>query len=155
MAASLAVQQVGNQACTAVLAYLLRRLKSPGLRSHVSFTAFHGVYTSWPDQHGDPERQHAMASAGVLYPAGDYAEALRLTRKLVEDMAARKTMGATARAEVERLGWLAAIRRVRDSQYQRAINTYRAHKRSACRILRFGSSTKVLAERMQKYNRIS
>ena len=68
--------------------------------------------------------------AGVLYPAGDYAEALRLTRHLVEDVAARKQMGATARAEVERLGWLAAIRRVRDSQYQRAINTYRAHKRS-------------------------
>ncbi|KAK9830841.1 hypothetical protein WJX74_009486 [Apatococcus lobatus] len=66
---------------------------------------------------------------GVLYPAGDYAEALRLTQNLVEDVAARKTMGATARAEVERLGWLAAIRRVRDSQYQRAINTYRAHKR--------------------------
>lgn len=72
-----------------------------------------------------------MGCAGVLYPAGDYAEALRLTRHLVEDAAARKTMGATARAEVERLGWLAAIRRVRDSQYQRAITTYRAHKRSA------------------------
>ena len=72
-----------------------------------------------------------VACAGVLYPAGDYPEALRLTRHLVEDVAARKTMGATARAEVERLGWLAAIRRVRDSQYQRAITTYRAHKRSA------------------------
>ena len=72
---------------------------------------------------------YELPGTGVLYPAGDYAEALRLTQHLVEDMAARKTMGATARAEVERLGWLAAIRRVRDSQYQRAITTYRAHKR--------------------------
>ena len=46
------------------------------------------------------------------------------------DAGARAAMGAAARAHVEKLGWQAAIRRIRD-QYQRAIRTFRAHKRRA------------------------
>ena len=39
-------------------------------------------------------------------------------------------MAAAGRAHVEKLGWMAAVKRIRDTQYQRAINTFRAHKRS-------------------------
>ncbi|KAK9819279.1 hypothetical protein WJX81_005993 [Elliptochloris bilobata] len=65
---------------------------------------------------------------GHLYASGDYARAAALTRGLVVDEGARVAMGAAARAHVEKLGWQAAIRRIRD-QYQRAIHTFRAHKR--------------------------
>lgn len=67
--------------------------------------------------------------AGHLYAANDYTAATELTRQLVLNEAARKAMGAAARAHVEKLGWMAAIRRIRDHQYQRAIRTFRAHKR--------------------------
>lgn len=68
--------------------------------------------------------------AGHLYASGDYARAAALTRGLVVDGGARAAMGAAGRAHVEKLGWQAAIRRIRD-QYQRAIRTFRAHKRRA------------------------
>lgn len=45
------------------------------------------------------------------------------------DEAKRKAMAAAGRAHVEKLGWMAAVKRIRDTQYQRAINTFRAHKR--------------------------
>lgn len=69
--------------------------------------------------------------AGHLYAPNDYAAATELTRKLVHDVAAREAMGQAARAHVEKLGWMAAVRRIRDHQYQRAIHTFRAHKRCA------------------------
>ena len=74
--------------------------------------------------------QSSAARAGHLYKSGDYASAAALTRGLVVDAGARAAMGAAARAHVEKLGWQAAIRRIRD-QYQRAIRTFRAHKRRA------------------------
>ena len=52
-----------------------------------------------------------------------------LARTLVSDASARTAMGSAARSAVEKLGWMAAIRRIRDQQYQRAIRTFRAHKR--------------------------
>jgi hypothetical protein len=67
--------------------------------------------------------------AGHLYAPGDYAAATELARRLVLDEAARRAMGAAARAHVEKLGWMAAVKRIRDTQYQRAIRTFRAHKR--------------------------
>ena len=67
--------------------------------------------------------------AGFLYPPGDYEQAIRYTHQLVADPAFRQTMAGAARAEVERFGWSAAIRRVRNLQYQRAIRIYKAHKR--------------------------
>ncbi|CAL8471117.1 g10659 [Coccomyxa elongata] len=66
---------------------------------------------------------------GHLYAPNDYAAATELTRRLVHDEAARQAMGRAARAHVEKLGWMAAVRRIRDHQYQRAIRTFRAHKR--------------------------
>lgn len=79
--------------------------------------------------HGS-RRISSAARAGHLYTSGDYASAAALTRGLVVDAGARAAMGAAARAHVEKLGWQAAIRRIRD-QYQRAIRTFRAHKRRA------------------------
>ena len=75
--------------------------------------------------------QFLCASVGFLYPPGDYEQAIQSTHKLVSDPAFRKTMATAARAEVERFGWNAAITRVRNMQYQRAIRIYRAHKRYA------------------------
>lgn len=71
------------------------------------------------------------AHAGFLYERGDYRAALEITRKLVLDTQARTAVATAARLHTETLGWLAAIRRVRDTQYGRAIATYRAHKRCA------------------------
>lgn len=71
----------------------------------------------------------ACVSAGFLYPPGDYEQAIQHTHQLVSDPGFRRTMAAAARAEVERFGWNAAISRVRNLQYQRAIRIYKAHKR--------------------------
>ena len=68
-------------------------------------------------------------SAGFLYPPGDYEQAIQHTHHLVSDPGFRRTMAAAARLEVERFGWNAAISRVRNLQYQRAIRIYKAHKR--------------------------
>lgn len=66
---------------------------------------------------------------GFLYGQGDYEAAVKITRSLVEDPSKRAAVAAAARIETETLGWMAAILRVRDQQYQRAITTFRAHKR--------------------------
>ena len=67
--------------------------------------------------------------AGHLYAPNDYQRATELARELVLDESKRTAMAAAARAHVEKLGWMAAVKRIRDMQYQRAINTFRAHKR--------------------------
>ena len=67
--------------------------------------------------------------SGLLYQPGDYAAAIAHTRSLVTDSAARQAMAAAGRAEVERHSWRAAISRVRDEHYQRAIQIYQAHQR--------------------------
>lgn len=71
----------------------------------------------------------AFACAGHLYASNDYEKATELARELILDEKKRKAMAAAARAHVEKLGWMAAVKRIRDTQYQRAINTFRAHKR--------------------------
>ena len=68
--------------------------------------------------------------AGHLYASNDYQHATELARELILDEGKRKAMAAAGRAHVEKLGWMAAVKRIRDTQYQRAINTFRAHKRS-------------------------
>lgn len=67
--------------------------------------------------------------AGHLYQPGDYTAAADLTRQLILDAQKRKEMALAGRREVEAKGWLSAIHRIRDNQYQRAIKTFRAHKR--------------------------
>ncbi|CAL5228626.1 g11792 [Coccomyxa viridis] len=66
---------------------------------------------------------------GHLYASNDYEKATELARELILDEKKRKAMAAAGRAHVEKLGWMAAVKRIRDTQYQRAINTFRAHKR--------------------------
>lgn len=66
---------------------------------------------------------------GHLYQPGDYKTAADLTRELVKDASKRHEMASAGRREVEAKGWLSAIHRIRDNQYQRAIKTFRAHKR--------------------------
>ncbi|KAK9823296.1 hypothetical protein WJX72_001700 [[Myrmecia] bisecta] len=60
-------------------------------------------------------------TTGYLYPPGDYDRAVELTQQLLQSQERRQTIGAAARAEVERWGWGAATRRLRDQQYMRAI----------------------------------
>ena len=70
-----------------------------------------------------------MCIPGHLYQPGDYKTAADLTRELVKDAGKRSQMALAGRREVEAKGWLSAIHRIRDNQYQRAIKTFRAHKR--------------------------
>ena len=70
-----------------------------------------------------------LYSTGELYQPGDYKTAADLTRRLIHDGLRRTQMGHAARLEVEKKGWLPAIHRINDQQYQRAIRTFKAHKR--------------------------
>jgi hypothetical protein len=67
--------------------------------------------------------------AGYLYEPNNYDQMYEQTLKLVQDEEARRKMGSDARDHVARLGWLSAIRRIRNEQYARAIGIFRAHKR--------------------------
>ncbi|KAL3160021.1 hypothetical protein ABBQ38_010407 [Trebouxia sp. C0009 RCD-2024] len=58
---------------------------------------------------------------GFLYPPGDYGEAARITAELLENAEQRQAVGAAARLEVERWGWLPATQQLREQQYQQAI----------------------------------
>ncbi len=68
---------------------------------------------------------------GHLYPSGDYAEAARLIRGLIQDPASCKAMAAAGRAEVEKFGWSAATKVLREQQYSRAIKVNSFKQRSA------------------------
>ncbi|KAL3155300.1 hypothetical protein ABBQ32_013082 [Trebouxia sp. C0010 RCD-2024] len=71
-----------------------------------------------------------------LYSPGDYEQAIQQTHQLITEPDFRHSMAAAARAEVERLGWSAAISRVRNLHYQRAICIYKAHRRFGTLALR-------------------
>jgi len=62
---------------------------------------------------------------GLLYDPGDYGAAARHAAGLVADPARRREVGANGRREVERYGWAAATRKIRESQYVRAIRVAR------------------------------
>ena len=79
----------------------------------------------------EPAESYGRPAAGFLYERGDYQAAFEVTRTLVLDAQARAAVATAARQQTETLGWLAAIRRVRNTQYGRAITTFRAHKRCA------------------------
>ena len=68
------------------------------------------------------------AFAGFLYPPSDYAEASRITADLLASTARRQAVGAAARLEVERWGWLPATQRLREQQYQQAIRRNRGRR---------------------------
>ena len=80
---------------------------------------------------------HTLGHAGKvghLYPSGDYVEAARLIRGLIEDPASRVAMAQAGRAEVEKFGWSAATKVLREQQYSRAIKVNNSKQRYACRI---------------------
>lgn len=70
-----------------------------------------------------------VLSAGMLYPPGDYDEAVAQIKKLLDDSEFREKIAQGGRDEVERWGWGAATRVLRTEQYGRAIKNKRAHKR--------------------------
>ncbi|GAX82120.1 hypothetical protein CEUSTIGMA_g9548.t1 [Chlamydomonas eustigma] len=75
---------------------------------------------------------------GHLYPSGDYAEAARLIRQLIEDPSACKAMSAAGRAEVEKFGWSAATKVLREQQYSRAIKVNSSKQRFRFMAVRIG-----------------
>lgn len=68
-------------------------------------------------------------TTGLLYEPGDYAAAARMVAGLVEDRAAAARLGAAGRAEVEKYGWSAATRNLRDKQYRRAVRVSNGRRR--------------------------
>lgn len=66
--------------------------------------------------------------AGFLYPPSDYTEAARITADLLASPERRRAVGAAARFEVERWGWLPATQQLREKQYQQAIRRNRGRR---------------------------
>lgn len=61
---------------------------------------------------------------GFLYPPNDYATLTQQVRRLVDDAEERTRIATAARAHVESLGWLPAVKSVRDGQYTRAMKVF-------------------------------
>ncbi|KAG2433116.1 hypothetical protein HYH02_012818 [Chlamydomonas schloesseri] len=78
------------------------------------------------------------APFGYLYPPGDYAAAARLVAALAASAELRASVGAAARAEVERYGWGEATRVLREQQYRRAIHVHASRRRFAWLAKRVG-----------------
>jgi sulfoquinovosyltransferase len=78
-------------------------------------------------------------TTGMLYPPGDYARAASLAVELIGRPQRRREVGAAARREVERFGWAAATRKIRESQYVRAIRvaSYKLRFRGLLRRVRW------------------
>jgi len=57
----------------------------------------------------------------LMYPPGDYEAMVAHTRRLIEDEGLRRRIAAEARAEVEKFGWSAATKKLRETQYTNAI----------------------------------
>ncbi|KAG2435904.1 hypothetical protein HXX76_007099 [Chlamydomonas incerta] len=75
---------------------------------------------------------------GYLYPPGDYAAAAKLVAALAASAELRASVGAAARAEVERFGWGEATRVLREEQYRRAIHVHTSRRRFAWLAKRVG-----------------
>lgn len=69
-----------------------------------------------------------VGDVGFLYPSGDYTQAAKITADLLTDTEKRKAVGAAARAEVERWGWMAATQHLREQQYPQAIRRNRGRR---------------------------
>jgi len=75
---------------------------------------------------------------GFTYPPGDYAKAAQLVAALASDPELRARVGGAARAEVEKFGWSAATKTLRERQYTRAIRVNRNKHRFGFLALRMG-----------------
>jgi sulfoquinovosyltransferase len=80
-------------------------------------------------------------TTGLLYPPKDYALAAKHTAGLIANPAKRREVGAAGRREVERFGWAAATRKIRESQYVRAIRiaSYKLRFKRLLRRVRWGA----------------
>lgn len=79
---------------------------------------------------GIPDIVTRPGETGFLYEPGNLQQAAELVRRLAADVQLRRQVGDAARAEVERWGWGAATRRLRDQQYTQAIVNRSQRKRS-------------------------
>jgi hypothetical protein len=68
-----------------------------------------------------PPTPHLGPAPGLLYAPGQYGQAAALVRGLLDDPQARARLAAAGRREVERFGWSAATRVLREQQYARAV----------------------------------
>lgn len=84
---------------------------------------------------------------GLLYPPKDYECAAGHAAALVADPIRRREVGAAGRREVERFGWAAATRKIRESQYVRAIRiaSYKLRFRRLLRRVRWGAFLRWIA----------
>lgn len=57
----------------------------------------------------------------LMYKPGDYKTMVAQTRRLIEDKELRNTIAGEARREVEKFGWSAATKKLRETQYPEAI----------------------------------
>ena len=77
---------------------------------------------------GIPDHNNVCSPAGFLYPPSDYSEAARTTADLLASPERRRAVGAAARLEVERWGWMPATQQLREQQYQQAIRRNRGRR---------------------------
>ena len=80
-----------------------------------------------------------------LYPAGDYSQAAKLVRGLIEDKEALKQMALAGRKEVEKFGWTAATKFLREKQYSRAIKVNASRLRFRFMAIRIGLGSFILS----------
>lgn len=78
-----------------------------------------------PEERRESCMLSCLPCAGFLYPPSDYAEAARITADLLASPERRQAVGAAARQEVERWGWLPATQQLREQQYLQAIRRNR------------------------------
>ena len=84
---------------------------------------------------GIPDIITQPGTTGLLYPAGDVAAASAAVATLLASADARAAIGAAGRADVERWGWPAASRHLREELYTRAVTRF-ARRGAARRELR-------------------
>lgn len=71
----------------------------------------------------------APGRTGLLYQSGDYRQAAEQVRQLISDRTQLLAVGAAGREEVEKFGWSAATRKIREQQYARAIRMSKGRRR--------------------------
>jgi sulfoquinovosyltransferase len=92
---------------------------------------------------GIPDIITQPGTTGLLYPAGDVAAASAAVATLLADAQSRAAIGAAGRADVERWGWPAASRHLREELYTRAMSRF-ARRAAARRQLRSRAATAAL-----------
>ena len=85
----------------------------------------------------------APGEIGYVYPPNDYAALKNIVATLVAEPTTRARVAAAGRKHVEALGWLPAVRSIRDGQYTRAIKVFAG--RQAVKLAKWRAALKVAA----------